>query len=215
MKIDGLSDKASRFEGANHSLTLQDSPGVMIRAVELDGWLRIMIELRDDTTHDQIRDAIPLALRWRDRLVEWQGHWTSGGDQGLLEMMHQKQRLGMLSHAQIAEKLNQQIADHLIEHKGWQEEYFALKDDFKTMGDFYLHKWTYNQFAAEHAKGILETMRFPDSEIEAILSEGFGRIMNGEPPFEQEYPISRDKVINILRVWRRNRSVPDDEDPMD
>lgn len=214
MKIDGLSNKASRFEGANFELR-QSTDGVLVHIVEMDNWLRVMIEVKDTTTHDQLRDVIPLALEWRDRLIEWQGHWTVGGNQGLLETMHQQHSFGERSYSQIAENLNQQIAELLFENKAWQEEYFAVRESFKTMGDFNLHRWSHNRFAIGRARFILETMRFPDSEIDEILSEGFKRIMNGEPPFEKEFPISRDKVIHILRVWRRKRSKPNESDTID
>jgi len=42
-----------------------------------------MIQVDEDTTSDDLRKAIPMALMWRDRLLEWQGPWMDGGDNSL------------------------------------------------------------------------------------------------------------------------------------
>jgi hypothetical protein len=78
MKVQGISEKASRFEGANFGLPLASENGVLFRIIEIDNWLRVMIEVDEDTTSKDVRRAIPLALEWRDRLLQWQGPWLQG-----------------------------------------------------------------------------------------------------------------------------------------
>ena len=54
-------------------LPVANRSGVRIDVIELGGWKYVVQRLDDDTTADQLREAIPLAMQWRDLLLDAQG----------------------------------------------------------------------------------------------------------------------------------------------
>ncbi|NTV78548.1 MAG: hypothetical protein HGA25_05255 [Clostridiales bacterium] len=45
---------------------------MQIRFVEIDGLVKVMLEIGDKATHKDIREAIPNILKWRDELQDIQ-----------------------------------------------------------------------------------------------------------------------------------------------
>ena len=57
----------------------------------------------------------------------------------------------------------------------------------------------------DQARLILRSMRLSDQEIDDFIRTGLERIGEGYPPFEEGYPVSREKMISTLRYWRSKR----------
>jgi hypothetical protein len=204
MKVTELSSKASRFEGTHFGTSSVTASGVQIHFVEIDGWLRVVIELSEDSTSNELRDAIPLALSWRDRLLDWQGPWIKGGDNPFLEELSMRQEDGE-AYAELAERINFTITEHLSEFNDYLNELELVRSHFTTELDFYHWESKANQFAFDHARGLLKAVRLKADDIESLLRSGLENIQVGRPAFEKGYPISRDKLIGTLKSWRQSR----------
>ncbi len=202
MKVHDLSQKAGEFHGKYFDIPRASDSGVLIWFVEVDDWLRVMIEIGEDITSDDLRSAIPLALLWRDKLLEWQGPWMRGGDNPFLEELSNRQKSGQ-SYNELANRINRRVASYLQEFADYLKEFEAAKPGFKTMLDFYMWRSTNNQFSYEHARGLLEALRLKNNEIEEMLKIGLENVQAGKPAFELGYPVSREKLISTLRNWRR------------
>ena len=88
-----FSKKALQFEGANMDLPIAlDS--VFIRIVEIDDHLRIMLEITEDCTSDDLSASYWLINEWRRRLIDYQGRWVGWGDNELLERLSIRQEIG-------------------------------------------------------------------------------------------------------------------------
>lgn len=177
---------------------------VFIRLVEIDDWVRVLIEVDEDTTSDDLRKAVPLALLWRDKLLELQGIWMKGGNNPFLEVLSLEQNAGE-SYTNIANRINKRIESLLIEHENYLNDLEANKIKFKTMFDLYLWKSHFNQFSLSHARDLLKALKLKNSEIDEILKFGLENIRMGKPAFEKEYPVSRDKIISTMKTWRKGK----------
>lgn len=60
MKVTGTSDKVSQFEAQNLDLLFADESKMLIRCIEIDGWIRVMLEIGEKTTNQDIRDTAPM-----------------------------------------------------------------------------------------------------------------------------------------------------------
>ncbi len=220
-------ENADRFH-AQLDLSLPVAvPGVQVHPVEIDGHLKIMLLLDEDTTCTQIENSIPLALKWRDSLNKWQGIWLYGGYKSFLVQLDELQEQGV-TYAELAERINKRVAEYLCQHMAFVKELESAKSELKTEIDC----WSWlnsedspdrmrNSCALARARDLLTAVRFQSDEcvkhgkskrkrpntdrpkdIEAILQDGLECISEGKPPFEKGYPIDRDRVIATLRSWR-------------
>jgi hypothetical protein len=204
MKVTETSQKALQFQGAHFGKPIFSDTGVQIHFVEMDNWLRVLIEVGEDTTSDNLREVIPLALSWRDRLLEWQGPWFHGGDNLYLEEISMRQEAGE-SYSQLAEAINNTITANLVDFHKLLQEFEQMRHQPTTAMEFHLWNLKHNRFSYEHARGLLEGLRFDSGEIETLLQAGIESLQAGEPAFEKGYPVSREKLISVLRVWRQGR----------
>ena len=203
MRVASVSERAMQFQLSqeNYAVPIATEAGVLIRLVELDGWIRVMVEVGEDATSRDLRGAIPLALQWRDRLLRWQGPWMGGGDTPFLEQLSERQVRGE-SYRGLADRINERVGELVREFARYIDEYNAAKPRFRTMMDFYLWQPTSNQFALDHARSMLRALRVGDRDVELLLSQALHNVRAGLPPFEPGYPVSRDKLIATLRTWR-------------
>jgi len=89
-----------------------------VRFVEIDGLVRVILEIGDKANHKDIRDAIPKILKWRDAVQDLQSdkiayrlfhgmfQTPTSSKENLLELFSQMQERGK-SYAQLAELFNQ------------------------------------------------------------------------------------------------------------
>lgn len=189
-----MTNKAVRFLVANFLLP-RATPGVLIDAIEEGGKVSIVLKLTEDTTSKQIKDSIPLVLKWRDRLMEWQGIWLHGGNNLFLIKLDEYHKGGR-SYAELAEKINARIAEYLRQHFEFEREYQAALPKFKTWGDYldWLHaeddaeddprdnpKRLEKAFALDHARNLLEGIRYQD-DVKAEGRKKKGKRPNKERP---------------------------------
>lgn len=204
MKVTGLSTKALQFEGSFGEQSFATESGVLIRFVEIDDWIHVMIDVGEDTTSNDLKEAIPLAINWRNRLLEWQGPWLRGGRNRYLEILSQRHENGQ-SYRILAKEINQKIVECLEEFNEYVKELEAAHSEFNKISDFYLWQPKANQFSLDHARYMLQALRLKEEEIEELLQIGFERIKVGEIAFEEGYPIDGEKLRNTLRSWREGR----------
>lgn len=212
MKIHHDSARALRFEGSvlygEHPLDLVSRHGVLIRPVESSGRICIMIEVGEDATSDDLRHSIPLAIAWRDRLLEYQGPWTGGGDNDYLEGLSRMQEWGR-SYSVLASRLNVKIAGRLRKYVEFLRAYESAKASLKTWGDYW--DWQYETknypYDIDHARSLLLPIRprLGEKGANAILAEGIRRIQAGDNPFPPNFPITKQHVIDRLKAWRRGK----------
>jgi len=169
--------------------------------IELDGWLRVLIEVGEDATYESLRRALPLSLRWRDQLLSYQGPWMRGGDNRLLQQLHEMQRKSV-SYADLAGRVNKMLSELLRESNRYQAEYKRAKQQIKEPLAWIRWRSKANPFALERARRFLSALGLKSQEIEVQLQGGLARIEKGLDPFEKDYPIAREKMISALRTWR-------------
>lgn len=135
-------------ESIRNKMKITDGlPGVLIRIIEgADGHLHVMMEIGEDTTDKQIRQASYLARQWRDLLLAYQGTWIGGGVNQAYFFMTE----GAFGKkpSTIAKYLNKRIEKHLREYN-------------KTADPIYL----------DRAKGIMQLMGLTDAFIEEFCKE--------------------------------------------
>lgn len=203
LKASEYSEKKYNFrfnDNNSFPLTVSDS-GVFIRLIEIDNWVRVFIEVDENTTSDDIRTAIPIALLWRDKLLELQGIWAQGG---FLEELSFKHKFGK-SYSYLVNQINKHIESLLQEYENYLKDFEVNKHKFETMFDFYMWQSKFNQFSFMHAKGMLKTLKLKDSEIDELLKIGLENTESGKPAFEKDYPVCREKLISTLKTWRNGK----------
>ena len=207
MKVTERSVKADRFYAVNDDLPRISETGVRISIIEFDKRLCVFLEVGEDTKHNDLRndDTIQLAREWRDRLVEWQGPWQSGGFTHGLEKLCRMQKHGS-SYSELAAMINEKVAKSLQEFSEYENEFKLAKPELETIGYLFLRNSTIggNYFGFEHAQGLLEMIRLDSVEIDEILNLGLENIRDGNKPFRdiKEYPVDRRKLERTLRTWR-------------
>jgi hypothetical protein len=209
-KVEGLSEKAMQFYAQNTSLFNNAfvKSRLPLRAIEVDGRIRIMIEIDEDTTTNQIRDVAVYALELRDNLLAFQGPWLGGGDNLQLEQLSRYQEHGK-SYKQLARLINEKTEAYLREYLAYREEVDRLYPDvFKSIfeSDFYYHvfstQFRNNSASLIHARELLRVLAIKDEDVTEILKRGIESIKAGEKPFTEDYPIHQLKIKEKLRTWR-------------
>jgi len=222
MRIAGLSDKAAQIWG---QIQGGGAPGPLkpmmvaearagapwrgrsiIQLIELDNYVQVMIEVGEEETDAGLRRLIPLALQWRDWVVEIQGPWTAGGRGRFLLLLDSEQRAGV-SYQQLAERLTRNLGGLLSEFLAWERQSRtrhrggvkrpAGADDF----------WP-NPFAKVHAVELLTDLGIAEEDAAQHVKEGLRRLRDGRKPFVGPGPITRQRVIDVLRAWRRHHDTP-------
>ena len=210
MKVTELSIKARMFESKYWDKSFATESGMLIRFVEIDGWLRVMLEIDERTTNQNIREAAPLLLEWRDRLIDFQGAWNGGGENHFFERLSDMQKHGY-SYARLAERLNKQIEKHLNGYIAYRQEVDAIHPEEKNKHDkdiFYNIFWLgmkSNSSSLTHAQGVLESLHYKKEDILEIIKDGLESLANGKSIFSKDYPISKFKMIEALRTWRSGK----------
>jgi hypothetical protein len=173
---------------------------MQIRFVEIDGLVKVMLEIGDKATHKDIREAIPNILKWRDELQEIQSDQIAyrlfhkmlqkptNSKEELLEFFSQMQERGK-SYANLAELFNQVLGKSLIEIKKYQGKAITTE------------QFTQLNALTRQVNIMLSAMTIKGVDTEYALEQ----IVKGKPPFQNGYPVSRYKMIEVLRTWRKGK----------
>ncbi len=179
---------------------LEQFSDMQIRFVEIDGLVKVMLEIGDKATHKDIREAIPNILKWRDELQDIQSdkiayrlfhnmlQKPTNSKEELLEFFSQMQERGK-SYANLAELFNQVLGKSLIEVKRYYGEKLSTEQLIK------LNSLT------KQINVMLSALNIKDVDAEYALEQ----ITAGKPPFQKGYPVSRYKMIEALRTWRKGK----------
>jgi hypothetical protein len=202
---------ATRFL-VNTDLPRATDNGVRLHCIRWDmDTPRIVIEVSDRATSDELRAAIPLALRWRDWLKAHRGPDWDKVAEGLARLCVENRRR-RTSYERLAVQTNTKMAALLTE---WVKYTQARDEARATQGEPFdeLEWWLTSQHRRDggrpdtmplsDAEETLRVFRFSDSEILEQICGGLERIGSGDPPFEAGYPLDRDRVIMALRLWRK------------
>ncbi len=139
--FDDLAPGLGKFISDNSDIELAQDH-ILIRLLEREGRLHVMIEVDEDATQDKLRKIIPLACEWRDRVRNHQGAWRGGGRNELLERfssMEEQEQLNKVpvnkrkhSYRLLANKINTKIADYLREYLAYRQEIDMLHPELKS-----------------------------------------------------------------------------------
>lgn len=197
-----------RFEGLCHDLP-EALPGVSIRVVDgymKQGWLEIVVALDESTTRKNLLEAYPIINEWRNRLVEYQGPWTGGGDNELYERlstMHPGR-----SYNTIARNLNDLLARQVerlvkalraLEKRPGAEYFLGDPGVEREYWDTYL--------VPRQIVGLLVAMGMSNPKAQQWLDEAIERSKKGEvvassqDPITGQYGMVRDRI----KTWREKR----------
>lgn len=187
------------------------APVYLARLWENPGRVSVVIEAGEDATHDSLRRAIPWALRWRDRLLEYQKPWRAGGDTALMAELSTLQEHGK-TYRVLADRINRTLAVHLDGHIRFQADVKAARPAFKTQGDMWAWFGEYcgqqenpNPYALDHARGLLTALGFSAAEAESTLQAALSEMAAGNQPFERGQPVRPTKMRSGIRAWRAGR----------
>ncbi len=185
------------FVGEDFGLSARDANIVV---VDNNGYLQVMIAVGEQTKHETLEKAIPLALQWRERLLKYQGFGTY--NERFLEKLGRRSERGE-SYQKLADWINCEVADHLkVAFKHWQKAN-TIMVGWEHWQQRILSE---SAMATEIAiiRQLLKAIRLEDHKIESLWQEGLDRIANGLPPLEvsKNYPVTRRKVIDTLKTWR-------------
>jgi hypothetical protein len=167
--------------------------------------LSLVLRIDDNTTIQDLRDAAPLVLAMRDRLLEFQGPRDTGGSVLFFEHLCRDKAEGE-SWAKLAKRINSKVAELLQEWANYLIEYQEVAPRFKKFDDFFLWKSHADRFALERARDLMQLMKIPDPEIETIINDALEEINRGEPPFVDGYPIDADELRSTLRSWMSGKA---------
>lgn len=210
----------NEFEKTEPRLSSISKSGVLVYVHELEtGHLRVAIDVREDVNSDQLREAIPLALNWRDKLIRVQGRTGLGTDNGLLwsldnDLRHDRfneiwikgeRKKAGLTYKCIAEAINQVVTEWLYEYLGEPMLANGKVSPYKANLDHHLDGIEMRvPDPIERARKVLKTMRLKDLEIEQEINSGIEAIKLGRYPFDVDTPISGRKLISVMKWWRGN-----------
>lgn len=182
----------SMFSDNYPQLSLEKD-GIPIHVVEMGDRLIVMLEICNEAIHDKIRVAVKEALEWRDRINNLQGPAIDTAELPFLERLHRRHREGE-SYADLAKWINRRLSNDLCNHEepAGQSKIGRRQDNAPPPLD--------------DIEKMLTLLRFSEETIENYIQDGLSLIQQGIPPFDHgnEYPVTRNKIIYLLRSWRES-----------
>lgn len=175
-----------------------------------------MIEVGEDATHTTLRGLIPLALQWRDRLLEYQGPDPRRFETALKRQLLDAKRSGT-KMTELAQRLNRHAAELLrayapardakVEATRLGAQRVEAGEDREAveaeLTRKLLEREGLNFLAGEELRDLLEALHLASAEIQAYVCEDPATVMR--PGILKTYPISGDKIASVLRAWELNR----------
>ena len=91
-----MEEEVSRFMGRNDDLRFTTDEGVILRFEKVDSWIKMYIEVSENTSRAAVDKAWPLINEWRERLQKHQGIWLAGGDNEFYERISRKRGIQVM-----------------------------------------------------------------------------------------------------------------------
>lgn len=186
------------FVNAAEIQLLEQLSDIVVRFVEIGGLVKVMIEIGNRTTHKDFRDAIPNILKWRDEVQEKQSDKIAAklfhnipkptNPEEYLELLSYLQEHGS-SYAKLAERSNELIGGILTGISRYHKKEISTEQLIELTS------------LTQQLNFLLSTLNIKGVDTEYALEQ----IAAGKPPFEKGYPVSRYKMIEVLRAWRKSK----------
>jgi hypothetical protein len=191
-------ERTRKFIAANPDLP-NVIGGTRIDVIEIDGWLRVVLEVGEWATDNDIRTASKHLIDWRDRLIQYQGLWPGWS----LPEIEYRSRLeerdkAKHSYANTANNFNRTVANLLEQYCAYRTAGLA-PDNPEDLGRWFHEHLPGNPFMLAEVKRMLGIWGLE----EKIADEAVERILNGEPAFEAGYPLEKSKCREAIRTWRQ------------
>ncbi len=190
--------KKGDFVNAAEIQLLEQLSDIVVHFVEIDGLVKVMLEIGNKTTHKDFRDAIPNILKWRDEVQEKQFDKIAAklfhnipkptNPEEFLELLSYLQEHG-ISYTKLAERTNELIRNILIDISKYHKKGVSTEQLIELT------------LLTQQLNFILSTLNIKGVDTEYALEQ----ITVGKPPFDKGYPVSRYKMIEVLRAWRKNK----------
>ncbi len=186
------------FVNAAEIQLLEQLSDIVVRFVEIGGLVKVMIEIGNRTTHKDFRDAIPNILKWRDEVQEKQSDKIAAklfhnipkptNPDEYLELLSYLQEHGS-SYAKLAVRNNELIGGILTGISRYHKKKLSTEQLIELTS------------LTQQLNFLLSTLNIKGVDTEYALEQ----IEAGKPPFEKGYPVSRYKMIEVLRTWRKGK----------
>lgn len=204
--------------------------GIALRVIrdEKDPLKRLVLvmEVGEDATTDQLRSAVPQALRWRDGLVRYQGP-SPDFRKVVIPRFLVSLKAACIPYRAMARAINDTIeamvwlvvANPKLEHRVLQGR--GLHPDPETLQDIIAIDTSLQGHAPSDAERLLIEVcvsnahawlgpfGFSESETKKLFSEAVKRARDGETPFLPGLPLNRDLVIRRIRTWQSSERLQD------
>ena len=201
MKVTGWSQKVQEFMDKYSDIPDMSEKGILIHILDIDGNLRIAMDIGEEARSEALRETIPLALEWRNRLIDYQGKTGFYSNELLIKAIeddyqNSKQSFGLLrklTYQNITDALNQVVEDWLYEYLNVTDRSKSEISPYKVKLNFYLN-WSSESYPnqLDRVKVLLKTFRINENGIDFFIDTGIDRITNGETPFLYGPPIIRE-----------------------
>ena len=186
--------------------------------------VEVKIVVTDGTTYGMLQKALPLALRWRDAVLDLQGPtFNFRPQERLLDEFDRLQKDGR-SYTDLARDLNEQVAESVaalvryVKRTGLSFDcttYSSVRSLFEEVDRRHLGEVRHRDGKAyesdmrlifEWIDACLRPIAsfFPEEECSAMLLEAVEQIDAGHSAFLPDFPIDRQKMISVLQTWRRS-----------
>lgn len=201
LKVVGTSDDAEQLQLANPDLDLWTDADIPIYLVEENNRLRVMIDVGENDKSSDLRAAIPLALKWRDRLVEWQGTTRTGSSYFLEELcdLHKKK----ISYQEIANHVTGLIREDVRKCSAYITEY----DPSLCAEDLMFLNWPIDiKGAYTRIRYRLSVLNFSDQEIKKYVDGGLKAIEQNTQSFASEPLLDRIRIRDIMKSYQASNS---------
>jgi hypothetical protein len=186
--------------------------------------VQVKIVVTDGTTYEMLRKVIPLALKWRDVVLDLQGPTFNFRTHERFLDKCDRSHIDGRSYTELARDLNQRIAESVAAWVSYVKRTgltfdgttytsvssLAAEVDRRHLGDVRLSEGeAYKRDMLLLFDWIDECLRplasfFPEAEGSAILLDAVEQIEAGHDAFLPDCPIDREKMISVLRTWRRS-----------
>lgn len=182
-----------------------------------DGKLAVFIKVGEYTTHDDLRKSASLAMKWQDRLKEWQIPASFPSRQEILLIISREIRSGY-SYDKVARKWNRLIERNLclyvlhVQRVTQKGAVGSRRDYIDFLIEETNNKATWintfrlaQQKGADIARQILHDFRFNATATKELIHLGIKRIRDGKSAFTPDTPLGGEKIRSMYRAWSNSR----------
>ena len=180
---------------------------IFIKPVQrANGRIVISIELGENTTARQLRDAEPLAMQWRDRLNEFQGRVLVEHN----PIFNEIQRLADsgLIYAEIARRVNKKISELLRDYSELpNKDTFTARTLLCDAREILATLYVVDELAKRRGRYGKAEKKCAREWVDSVIDNALKQIAKGEKPFDAaDYPLSGNGVRYVVAQWRRKKT---------